>query len=340
MQEIKIEIFGRVQGIGFRHFTKDHADKLGLKGFVRNTDQGSALVIAQGDKKKLEELLKIVQKGPILTHVEGVSYFWKKAENNYSDFVIALDKGIIEDQKRNFLNLGKSVLNIKDRIPRHIAIIPDGNRRWATKRGLNILMGHKKSTTYERIIALLEEAEQLGIKYITVWGFSTENWRRDSEEIKNIFGLILKGLKRFRKEAKKNQIRFRHLGRKDRLPKKLIEEISKLEEETKEFDKFNIQLCIDYGGRDEITRAINKLLRSGVKEIKEDDLSRYLDSNDIPDPDLIIRTSGEKRTSGFMPFQSIYAELYFADVGFPDFGPEELRKAVEEFAERKRKFGK
>ena len=138
----------------------------------------------------------------------------------------------------------------------------------------------------------------------------------------------------------KNKVRIRHIGRKDRLPKNVVQELVKVEEATKDFDNINIQICLDYGGRDEIVRAINKILKSGVQEINEDDLINYLDSVGIPDPDLIIRTSGEKRTSGFMPFQSGYSELYFSDVHFPDFTPKELRKAVEEFSMRRRNFGK
>ena len=119
----------------------------------------------------------------------------------------------------------------------------------------------------------------------------------------------------------------------------MIDEIEKLEDETKKFDSFNVNLCLDYGGRDEIVRVMNKILKSGKKEINENDFAEYLDSAGIPEPDLIIRTSGENRTSGFMPFQAAYAELYFADVHFPDFDAGELKKAISEFGKRKRRFG-
>ena len=147
-------------------------------------------------------------------------------------------------------------------------------------------------------------------------------------------------LKEFEEKAIVKEIKFKHLGRKDRLPKKVIKAIEELEKATEKFDKFYVQICMDYGGRDEIVRAVNKLLRAGVHEVKEDDIDRYLDSSGIPDPDLIIRTSGEKRISGFMPYQATYSELYFTDVNFPDFGPDELRKAVEDFSKRKRTFGR
>lgn len=344
MKEIKIEVFGRVQGVGFRHFAKEQADKLSLSGYVKNRSDGVVLIIAQGEKEQLEVFLHNVQKGPRLSKVDGVSYFWRDSDVKNKDikkngFVIVFEKGIVEDQARSLLNLGKRVLNIKSSIPRHIAIIPDGNRRWAKEKGLGISEGHRKAASKENIIALLDEARNLGVKYLTFWVFSTENWNRDSKELKGLFGVILRSLKVLRDDALKNKVRFRHLGRKDRLSKNLVKFIEKLEKDTEKFDEFNFQMCLDYGGRDEITRAMNKMLKAGVQEITEDDIGMYLDSYGVPDPDLIIRTSGEKRMSGFMSFQSAYAEFYFTDLHFPDFGPKELRKAVEEFGRRRRTFG-
>lgn len=340
LEELKVEIYGRVQGVMFREYVKQTADSMGLKGYVLNRDDGSVFVIVQGQRKYLKKFLDKVQKGSSLSKVEGVSYFWKKPENNYDNFLIALDKGTIEDQKMNFLNLGKNVLGIKNKVPMHVAIIPDGNRRWAKKKGMNPSKGHEKGISPDRVIALFDEAKSLGIKYITLWLFSTENWNRDKSEVDFLFNLFTRLSDKFKNDALKKKIRFRHLGRKDRLPAKVIKKLEEIEEETKDFSELNVQLCIDYGGRDEITRAVNKMLKSGVKEVKEEDIKNYLDSADIPDPDLIIRTSGEQRTSGLFAFQSAYSELYFTNVHFPDFGPEELRKAVNEFGKRGRRFGK
>jgi len=339
MEEIEIELFGRVQGVGFRHFIREQAGKLGVRGFVRNRSEGSVLIVAQGEKEKLEVFLYNVQKGPRLSKVEGVSYFWRKAGKSYESFEVALDMNFVKDQTRNLVTLGKRVLNIKRAVPRHVAIIPDGNRRWARAKGLKASEGHRKAGSMEHLTGLINEAQKLGVEYITFWFFSTENWKRDSKELKVLFDLISKGLKELEKEAIKNKVRFRHLGRKDRLPKELLKVIEQAEKSTKNFDKYNLQLCLDYGGRDEIARAMNKMLKSGMQEIKEEDIERYLDSNGIPDPDLIIRTSGERRMSGFMPFQGTYSEFYFADLHFPDFGPQELRRAVEEFSARRRRFG-
>jgi len=230
-------------------------------------------------------------------------------------------------------------MNLKREIPIHVVIIPDGNRRWARKNGLAPTLGHKKSAEYENIKSLFDEAKKLGIKYLSVWGFSTENWKRERKEINVIFEIVLNLVKKLRKDAHEQKIRFLHLGRKDRLPKEVLEELRKLEKETENYSDFNVQLCMDYGGRDEIVRAAEKILSSG-KKINEEEFSKHLDSSGIPDPDMIIRTSGEQRISGFMPFQSVYSELYFVKKFFPDFGRKDLRKAVAEFSKRKRRFGK
>lgn len=339
MQEIKIEIFGRVQGVRFRQFVKDKADALGLCGHVTNRSDGSVLIVAQGKKEEIEKLLDYVQKGPLLSKVEGISYFWRSKTKDFTGFEIVKDEGFIADQKSSFTNLGRRIFNVGGRAPVHVAVIPDGNRRWARGKGLDELEGHKKAGAYENLRALLNEAKNLDVKYFTIWAFSTENWNRSKKEVDALFELISGLLEKIEEDLVKDKIRFRHLGRKDRLPKKLLEVIEKLEERTKEFNDFNLQICLDYGGRDEIVRAINKAIKSGVSEIEEGDLHNYLDSYEIPDPDLIIRTSGEYRMSGFMPFQSTYSEFYFTDIHFPDFGPSELRKAIEEFGKRKRRFG-
>ena len=220
----------------------------------------------------------------------------------------------------------------------HVAIIPDGNRRWAKEKGLIASAGHKAGGREEHMMSLLNEAMDLGIDYISFWGFSTENWKRDKKEVDELFNVLLKSMKFFRKECNERKIRFRHIGRRDRLPNDLLEEIESLEKETKENKKFNVQILWDYGGRDEIVRAVNKAIENGEK-VDEKSFKQFLDTKEIPDPDLIIRTSVEKRLSGILPYQSTYAELYFAGVHFPDFGAKELRKAVNEFKSRSRTFG-
>jgi undecaprenyl diphosphate synthase len=228
----------------------------------------------------------------------------------------------------------------KKRMPIHLCVIPDGNRRWAKAKGLIASEGHKRAGSYEHIKDLFECARKEGVKYLSFWGFSTENWKRDKKETDEIFKLVLKAVKEWRKEAFDNKIRFRHIGRGDRMPKELVLEIEKLEKETREFSDFNVNLCLDYGGRDEIVRAVNRALKFGLREVDESKFSELLDTNSIPEPDLVIRTGKEQRLSGFMPFQTVYSELYFSDVHFPDFDACELKGAISEFRKRKRNFGK
>ncbi len=339
MEEIKIDVFGRVQGVRFRQFVKDKALEFRLAGCVSNRQDGSVSIIAQGERKKLEEFLSIVQRGSILSKIEGISYHWRKVSVVYSSFEIVVDKPFIADQKSSFTNLGKQLLGIGKDTPRHIAVIPDGNRRWAKQKGLDELEGHKKAGAYENLKSLLDEARKLGVLYFTIWAFSTENWKRSKREVEELFKVITGLLEQIEGDLVRDKIRFRHIGRRDRLPEKLTLIIEHLEDATKEFNSFNLQICLDYGGRDEIVRAINKAIKSGTTEVLEEELANYLDSAGVPDPDLIIRTSGEYRMSGFMPFQSTYSEFYFTDVHFPDFGPAQLREAVDSFTKRKRRFG-
>ena len=342
MEELKIEVFGRVQGIGFRQFVKSKALELGVKGHVKNNEDGSVSIVAQGLRDNLEDFLVGIQKEHLLSNIEKLDYKWQRLNKEFDSFLVIPNGNLIRDKRASFMQLGKSLLTTKNKpiVPQHTAIILDGNRRWARERGLKDIDGYRKSGSYENVIRLFKEAQRLKIKYLSVWAFSTENWNRDRKEINFLFSMIYDSVKRFRNEFIENNIRFIHIGRTDRLPKKLVIELKKLEKETEQFSGLNIQACLDYGGRDEIVRAVNKMLKDGVKEVKEEDIKKYLDTADIPDPDLIIRTSGEQRTSGFMPFQSAYSELYFSDKYFPDFGPAELRKAIEDFSVRKRNFGK
>lgn len=232
------------------------------------------------------------------------------------------------------------MLKTKLTVLKHIAIIPDGNRRWAKEKGLAVFAGHKKSAGFDNVVPIIEEARKLGVRYFTLWGLSTENWKRPQKELKFLFKLINKFSEDFGNYAINNKIRFRHIGRKDRLPKKTVEIFTEMEEKTKDFKEFNVQIALDYGGRDEIMRAVNLALKSGKKKIGEKEFRGFLGNEDIPDPEMILRTSGEMRTSGFFSFQGDYAELFFIDKYFPDFSPRDLKKSVEEFFKRKRNFGK
>lgn len=341
MKELKVEIFGRVQGVGFRQFVKKQADFFGLKGFVRNREDGSVIVVAQGEREGLNDFLLSIQNGPLLSKVSGVSYCWRENTGYYEGFAINVDnKSFIADQKKSFTNLGKALFGLGNSVPKHVAIIPDGNRRWAKERGLIATDGHRVGLMDEHILPLFDKSKELGIDYVTLWFFSTENWNRSKEEVSFLFNLFLELLDGLKKNLNERNIRFRHVGRNDRLPKEVVDGLKELEVSTAGNTGLNLQICMDYGGRDEITRAVNKMLKLGVSEVNENDFVKYLDTTGIPDPELIIRTSGEKRMSGFMPFQSAYSEFYFSDVYFPEFGPEQLKAAVDEYSRRKRNFGK
>jgi undecaprenyl diphosphate synthase len=224
----------------------------------------------------------------------------------------------------------------ENNIPRHIAIIPDGNRRWAKRNGLSTTEGHKKGA--DNFGDLFKAGKELGVKYFSTWAFSTENWKRPEEEMNYLFDLIREFAKKQKEEFLKEKTRFIHLGRKDRLPKDLVEIINDLEEETKHFTDYTAAIGIDYGGHDELIRAFEKIKGAGL-EITEENIEKNLDTADMPPPDLIIRTSGEQRLSGFMSWQCAYSEFYFAEVHYPDFDKDELIKAVEEYKNRKRTYG-
>ena len=227
------------------------------------------------------------------------------------------------------------------KIPDHIALIPDGDRRWARAKGFSPLEGHKAG--YLALKSLARASRELGVHTLTLWGFSTENWERSSKETENIMNLARKMIEDFMKEAMKEGVRFVHLGRKDRLPSDLVDMINKTEEKSKNNTKHILNVALDYGGRDEILRTVRKIIRDGVSPEKVDEklFSSYLDTKDQPYPyvDLFIRTSGEQRTSGLMPWQMEYAEYYFEADHLPDFTPEKLRDAILDYSRRRRRFG-
>ncbi len=224
-------------------------------------------------------------------------------------------------------------------IPNHVAIIPDGNRRWARKHNLPVFIGHQKG--FQSLKKIIKKSFQIGIKVVTIWGFSTENWKRDKEEIENLMKLFKKIIDFYLKEALKNQIRLIHLGRKDRLDKILIKKIIDAEEKTKKFNKNYLCIGLDYGGQDEILRAINQIIKTKINFINEEVFNQYLDTKDLPYPypDLIIRTSGEQRLSGFLLWQAVYSELIFVKKYLPEFTIKDFQNCIKEYSHRKRRFG-
>lgn len=228
-------------------------------------------------------------------------------------------------------------------VPQHVAIILDGNGRWAKSKGMPRNYGHVQgSKNVERIC---EEAWRLGIKYLTVYAFSTENWNRPQDEVDALMNLLRRYMKTCLTTASKNDMKVRVIGDITRLDEDIRSRILELEEATKNNGGLNFQIAINYGSRDELVRGIRRLAQDCVDnkqdpaEITEAVIERYLDTHGIPDPDLLIRTSGEQRLSNFLLWQLAYTEFYFTDVHWPAFTKEELIKAIEQYNKRDRRFG-
>lgn len=233
----------------------------------------------------------------------------------------------------------KSPFGPEVKLPKHIVLIPDGNRRWARENGLPVREGHRRG--FEVVLDTARAADSWGIKYFTVWAFSTENWDRSKLEVGNLMRLFRDILQNHLKEFLKKRIRIVHLGRKDRLPRFLRITLEKVIKLTEKNDRFILNIALDYGGRDEIIRAVRKIISDGKdpEKISEAEFKKYLDTNGEPEPDLIIRTSGEQRLSGMMPFQAAYAEYYFEKCHLPDFNSDKLKAAILDYSSRRRRFG-
>lgn len=228
-------------------------------------------------------------------------------------------------------------------VPQHVAIIMDGNGRWAKKRGLPRTAGHYQGAKV--VEQILYDADAMGIKYLTVYAFSTENWSRPQSEVKTLMNLLRTYMRTSLQKCAKNNVRIRVLGDRSKLDEDLIEAIDDLERDTKNNTGLQFQIAINYGGRDDIRQGVMKIaekVRSGELDpasITEETVSENLDTADIPDPDLLIRTSGELRISNFLIWQCAYTEYYFTDVLWPDFNKEELQKAVDAYMHRERRMG-
>lgn len=228
-------------------------------------------------------------------------------------------------------------------IPQHVALILDGNGRWAKKRGLPRSMGHKEGcVTVEKTV---EIAARMGIKYLTVYGFSTENWKRSKEEVGALMQLFRFYMVRLLKIAKNNNVKVKMIGERNRFDKDIVEGINRLERETKDNTGLTFVIAVNYGGRDEIVRAAKKMAeevkmnRLNPEDITENVFSGFLDTANMPDPDLLIRTSGELRLSNYLLWQLAYTEIYVTDCLWPDFSKEELEKAIAAYNKRERRFG-
>jgi undecaprenyl diphosphate synthase len=229
--------------------------------------------------------------------------------------------------------------NLPEKIPTHIAIIMDGNGRWALSRGLPRLAGHRAGT--ENLRRVIEACVEFGIRYLTIYAFSTENWGRPQEEVQGLLRILEDVIDKELQELHEQGVQLHHIGRLDRLNPVLREKVIQAVEFTRENTRLVLNVAFNYGGRDEIVCAIQRIIEDGVRpdDVTDDLVNRYLFTAGVPDPDLIIRTSGELRGSNFLIWQGAYSEWYFTPTYWPDFGRDELLKALHEFAHRERRYG-
>lgn len=229
------------------------------------------------------------------------------------------------------------------KVPNHIAIILDGNGRWAKAKGMPRGYGHIKGCA--NLESICDDIKDLGVKYLTVYAFSTENWKRSREEVEGLMRLFRNYLKKCIKIAERNKMRVRVIGDITAFDKDIQERIAYLEEFSKQYDELHFQIALNYGSRDEITRGMRRLAQDAAEgkikpeDVDEEMVESYLDTAGIPDPDLLIRTSGELRLSNFLLWQLAYTEFYFTDVAWPDFNREELIRAIEKYNARDRRYG-
>jgi undecaprenyl diphosphate synthase len=225
----------------------------------------------------------------------------------------------------------------------HLAIIMDGNGRWATNRNWPRLVGHRRGA--ERVREIVKVCPDLGIRWLTLYAFSTENWKRSTEEVLGLMAIFARYIEREAERLSQAGVRMRFIGERSRLDPKLQRLMAGIEARTAEFDRLNLTIAVNYGGRDEIVRAVRKIAEAAAqgvldpKHITEAAFAEKLDTGGLPDPDLVIRTSGETRTSNFLPWQSAYSEYEFTGTLWPDFTPDELAAIVTRFSNRDRRFG-
>ncbi len=235
--------------------------------------------------------------------------------------------------------MAKTDTNLPDNLPRHVAIIMDGNGRWALSRGMPRLAGHRAGT--ENLRSIIRACVEFGIPYLTIYAFSTENWGRPPEEVNGLMRILEDVIDRELDELDEEGVQIRHIGRLDNIEPRLQDKVRYAVDRTAKNERLVLLVAFNYGGRDEIVQAIKRIIRDGVQpeEVSPDLVSRYLYTAGVPDPDLIIRTSGELRISNFLIWQAAYAEWYVTPTYWPDFNKEEFRKALFVYAQRDRRFG-
>lgn len=235
-----------------------------------------------------------------------------------------------------FSRVKKKAIDVNN-LPEHIAFIMDGNGRWAKKRGLDRTFGHRAG--FEKIEKVVRHAKEMGVKIVSFYAFSTENWKRPKDEIDAIFKILSDNIERFSDEFYSSNIKFRVSGDIGPLPEELQQKVVSAIERTKTNTGLVVNIALNYGSRVEIISAINKIIAAGIKKVDEETFRKYLQTENLPDPDLVVRTSGEVRLSNFMLYQCAYSELYFPKIFWPDFSEKEFDKAIYVYQSRARRLG-
>lgn len=344
MEQLEIIIKGEFWNKDSLMSVSNLAQNINLRGYMDINDDSIELIL-QGSKNSLEEMLLWVQKGSFMKSIKSMSYSYLDMKVKFDKFqiknesILSKASNAIKKFKYEPIDMEKMDLDFQ-KIPKHITIIPDGNRRWAREKNLHPWIGHMQITKNKsKLMEMFEVASKIGIEYITFWAFSTDNWKRDHKEVEMLLGMMRDFADEMLEEGKSRNIRYRHIGRRDRLPSDILGKIDKLVENTKDNSGICIQFAIDYGGKDEIVRGVNKIIEEGVKKVDVEIMNKYIDSGLLPPPDLIIRTGGERRTSGVMMWHSDYSELYFTNLMFPDFDAYAMIDAVRDYEKRVRRFG-
>ena len=294
--------------------------------------------------KKKPYLLKNIAKHH-LQQIESIALKSDVAQNMFAMFYRSRLYSFIKDKIRRFQDLKLIDQIKKSKVPNHVAIIMDGNRRFAASTGLNPSLGHHFGT--EKVKDTLDWCLDLGIKNLTLYAFSTENFNREHGEVKELMDLCYTELSKAKKDSRlhKNRVKVSVIGQIDKLPSHIQEEANGLMNKTKKYDNYNLSIAIAYGGREEIVNAVQKIAEDvqggelDLNEINEEKVASYLYTKDLPDPDLILRTSGEERISNFLLWQMAYSEFYFTDVYWPAFQKRDFLKAIKSYQQRKRRYG-
>lgn len=333
LSSIEVRIKGKVQGVFFRDFIKSFCDKHKIVGYVRNEKDKSLFIHAEHTKHILLKLIEQCNIGPQKSKISDIEINWMSPTGVYEDFKKITDLGEVINYVKSRLtdNETHDVLEGKKlKIPKHIAIIPEGTQQWANNRKLDHLKGYL--VTNQAISELLPTFMDLKVRFLTILCFSSLDWKLPTQQLKLHIEVIEKWILSLLPILKQNRIKLTTFGRKDRIPKTFFEILNKVEKETKNNNKLILNLGIDISGHDEILQAINKLISSKLPTVDEKTLSKYMNNDEIPNPDLLIITGGRKSLNNFMCWKICNSFINFTDKNFPDYTPDDLKLAILEYS--------